>query len=114
MTPRARERRFSRLKEMGCLAHWMDGVPNVAAEIHHQNLGGKAGQKRIGDHATVPLCCWHHRSEPFEGFTKSQMVIAHGPSLAGQSKAFRKRYGSDEKQLAKTNDLIEQLDGIAA
>ena len=114
MTPRAREHRFLRLKEIGCIASWLDGRMNVPAEIHHLNLGGKAGQARRGDEATIPLSPWHHRGEPLPGYTATQMRDLFGPSLARHSKAFRERYGSDDKLLAKTNDLIRQMDDIAA
>lgn len=46
MNPKARERRFTRLKTMGCIACWLQGLPGVGAEIHHLNGGGQAGQKR--------------------------------------------------------------------
>lgn len=115
MTPRAREHRFRRLKEMGCLPCWMQGRMNVFAEIHHQNLGGKAGQKRRGDEFTVPLCPWHHRGETAgDHITKSDMRRHYGPSLACESKAFRERFGSDDALLAKTNELIAKLDEQAA
>lgn len=113
MNPRAREHRFRRLKEMGCIASWLDGRMNVSAEIHHLNLGGKAGQARRGDEWTIPLSPWHHRGEPMPGYTATQMREQFGPSLARSSKAFRERYGSDDKLLAKVNDLIRMTDDLA-
>lgn len=114
MTPRAREHRFRRLKELGCIACWMQGLMNVYPEIHHQNMGGKAGQKRRGDEYTIPLCAWHHRGETAgDHVTNSDMRQMLGPSLARESKAFRERFGSDEQLLAKTNELIRRLDEIA-
>jgi hypothetical protein len=85
----------------------------VHAEIHHLNLGGRAGQKRRGDEFTIPLCTWHHRGEPFNHFTVTRMREAFGPSLARTSKAFREAFGTDDELLAKTNDLIFQLDNLA-
>lgn len=114
MTPRAREHRFRRLIEIGCIACWLDGLPNVPAEIHHQNLGGKAGQKRLGDRATIPLCTWHHRGAPQAGITKSMMALQYGPSLACASREFRATYGDDETLLRLVNDMIRQMDEIAA
>lgn len=114
MNPRAREHRFRRLKEIGCIASWLDGRMNVPAEIHHLNLGGKAGQARRGDDATIPLSPWHHRGEPLPGYTATQMRTQFGPSLARHSKAFRAKYGSDDELLDKTNDLIRQMDDLAA
>lgn len=113
MNPLARQRRFIRLKEMGCIASWLDGRANVPAEIHHLNLGGKAGQARRGDECTIPLSAWHHRGEPLPGYTATQMCELYGPSLARQSRAFRERYGSDDELLAKVNDLIRMIDDLA-
>lgn len=114
MTPRAREHRFRRLKEIGCYPCWTQGLMNVYPEIHHLNLGGKAGQKRRGDAFTIPLCTWHHQGQPLDGFTVSQTREIRGPSLKLESKAFRERFGSDDAQLAKTNELITKLDEVAA
>jgi hypothetical protein len=114
VNPRARERRFRRLKEMGCIASWLDGRMNVPAEIHHLNLGGKAGQARRGDEATIPLSPWHHRGEPLPGYTATQMREQFGPSLARQSKAFRERYGTDDELLAKVDDIIRMRDEMAS
>jgi hypothetical protein len=116
VTPRDREHRFRRLKELGCLACWYERVAVQwnPTEIHHLNEGGKAGQARRGDEFTVPLCSWHHRGEPPEGFTASEMRLTHGPSLARHSKAFRERFGTDDELLALTNRRIARLDRIAA
>lgn len=101
MNPRARELRFRRLKEIGCLACWMIGIPDVYPEIHHQNLDEHAGQKRLGDECTVPLCGWHH-----QGHGPASLYETLGPSLKRHPVEFREKFGSDEEQLAKTNDLI--------
>jgi hypothetical protein len=114
MNPRAREHRFRRLKEMGCIASWLDGRMNVPAEIHHLNLGGKAGQARRGDEYTIPLSTWHHRGEPLPGYTATQMYERFGPSLARHSREFRMHYGTDDELLERVNDLIRQLDDIAS
>jgi len=114
VNPRAREHRFRRLKEMGCIASWIDGRPNVPAEIHHLNLGGKAEQARRGDEFTIPLSTWHHRGEPLPGYTAIQMYEQFGPSLARHSREFRAHYGDDDSLLTKVNDLIRQMDEIAA
>lgn len=72
-------------------------------EEHHLNLGGKAGQRRRGVHFSVPLCGHHHRNEPPNGMTKTQARLLYGPSLAGNSRAFRAKYGSDQVLLSKTD-----------
>jgi hypothetical protein len=100
--------------EMGCIACWKDGCPNTAAEIHHLNLGGHAGQKRRGDEFTIPLCKWHHQAHRMNGFTSEWHYLHLGPSLAKHSREFREKYGLDDELLAKVNDLIRQTDEIAA
>lgn len=112
MTPRAREHRFRRLKEMGCLPCWMQGRPNVYPEIHHLNLDGKAGQKRRGDAFTIPLCQWHHQGRTDGTCSVEDLRLWIGPSLK-QSRAFRSKFGTDDALLAKTNDLIRQMDDVA-
>lgn len=114
MTPKARERRFSRLKEMGCIACWKQGHMNVPPEIHHLNLDGKAGQKRRGDEFTIPLCEWHHQGKPIGNATAIGMAILLGPSLKLESRKFRARYGSDNDLLYTVNGLIRQMDEVAA
>jgi len=109
MTPKARERRFSRLKFMGCIACWTEGTM-ANAEIHHLNLGGHAGQKRRGDEFTIPLCRWHHQGHVEAGHTATSMREVRGPSLARHSKKFREKYGKDDALLAKVNDLLRQMD----
>lgn len=113
MNPKAREHRFRRLKEIGCLACWMIGIPDVYPEIHHQNLGEHAGQKRLGDEFTVPLCEWHHQGHLFINHSEADMVAARGPSLKRHPVEFRKKFGSDAEQLTKVNDLIRQRDELA-
>lgn len=102
-----RDERFAALRRIGCMAcmKLRFKVPQ-AIEIHHQNLGGYAGQRRLGDNYTIPLCSWHHRREPMPGRTASYMALTFGPSLAGCSKAFRLEFGSDAELLAKANQLI--------
>jgi len=112
MNPKAREHRFRRLKEIGCIACWKDGRPNVYPEIHHLNLGGRAGQKRRGDEFTIPLCPWHHQGQT-NGAPLLDMTLMRGPSLKWDSRRFREHYGNDDALLAKTNDLIRQMDEVA-
>lgn len=108
MTPRARELRFRRLKEIGCLACWMIGFMDVYPEIHHQNLDEHAGQKRLGDEFTVPLCGWHH-----QGHGPASLYETLGPSLKLHAREFREKFGSDAVQLEKTNDLIRMRNEMA-
>ena len=106
------ERRYRRLHELGCLACRKRGF-HSEAQIHHQNLGGRAGQKRVGNRATIPLCAWHHQSIPWEGRTRTEMEQILGPSLALSSRAFRDEFGSDESMLAEADALIGEVERAA-
>jgi hypothetical protein len=110
---RDKERRFSILREIGCIA-CRAMFRMSPAEIHHLNLGGKAGQKRRGDEYTIPLCGWHHRSAITTGFTATSMRKMCGPSLARESKEFRRLYGTDDYLLAKVNGLVKKHESEAA
>lgn len=112
VSPYELEHRFRRLKEMGCICCWAIGVPNVWPEIHHLNGGGHAGQKRRGDEFTIPLCSWHHQSQPHPHIRPSRMRELFGPSLKS-SRLFRQKFGTDDELLAKVNDLIQQMDALA-
>lgn len=98
------------VKRLGCCACWQLGQFSPS-EVHHLNLGGKAGQKRRGHEFTIPLCPWHHRGD-FSAF--GSRAIAErlaGPSFALQSRLFRERFGDDEFLLGLTNDALQILRG---
>lgn len=101
MTPAARDRRFGRIREIGCLACRQLGWYG-APDVHHLNLGEHAGQVRRGDEYTIGLCPWHHR-----GIGK---FVDIGPSLAKEPVKFRQRFGSDDELLAKQNELIAEAE----
>lgn len=61
-------------------------------EVHHLLDGGV----RIGHHATVALCQFHHRGIPPEGFNVKTATAKFGPSLFHNGRAFRARYGDDK------------------
>jgi Recombination enhancement, RecA-dependent nuclease len=113
VNPKAREHRFRRLKEMGCIACWMEGNMNSQPEIHHLNLGGHAGQKRRGDEYTIPLCPWHHQGRRIGNATTLGMAQLLGPSMAITPRLFRVKYGRDDELLAKVNNLLRQMDELA-
>jgi hypothetical protein len=97
------------VKQLPCLACEQEGVAQpYPTEAHHQNLGGKAGQKRLGDAAQIPLCAWHHRGTPPAGMTRDDATYHYGPSLALSSKMYRFTYGSDEQQLLATQARLER------
>jgi Recombination enhancement, RecA-dependent nuclease len=95
-----RDRRILELQQYGCLACRQLGYIQPA-DLHHLLSGGK----RRGDQVTVPLCEFHHRGVWNTRFTS--LKLAHtlcGPSLALEPKAFRERFGTDEKLLAEANE----------
>jgi hypothetical protein len=115
MNPQEREWRFTHLRQLGCVAccfRYDAGlpIPRSPPEVHHLNLGGLAGQKRRGDEFTICLCSYHHRSAQQDGYTASEMYRYYGPSLAGQSKEFRRTYGSDNELLRLTNGQLRRLE----
>lgn len=117
MKQRDRTARFEALRALGCICCLLNlervavrlfatGMP---CELHHQNKGGYAGQERIGDEATVPLCRWHHRGVLKPGFTVERMAAVYGHSLQRASKKFRAFYGLDADLLARVNERIEPI-----
>jgi hypothetical protein len=112
VNPAARQARFSRLRQMGCICCWKLGLPGIVPEIHHLNGGGHAGQKRRGDEFTIPLCRWHHQGiSGSDGMAHFRMM--YGPSLKLHSRAFRAEFGTDDELLEKVNDMIDQMNGVA-
>lgn len=109
MTPAAFERRCQRIYSIGCLACRTRGWFN-ACQVHHLNLGGKAGQARRGDDCTIGLCPWHHVGEPPHGMTTRSMRAWVGPSLKLESRPFRQEFGTDDELLRRQNELIERAE----
>jgi hypothetical protein len=93
------------LIEHGCIACVINGFFAGPAEVHH--IVDK-GYRRLsgGDEATLPLCAWHHRGEPWIDFPVSYMRERFGPSMKLESKAFTEEFGTQRKLLAKVNDTI--------
>lgn len=115
MKRKDKERRFSRLKMIPCVACLLGFVANAPGgvinphEIHHQNFDGRAGQRKLGDEFTIPLCRWHHRGIPPSGMLTMGARSLLGPSMALQSKAFRLTYGKDPQLLQFTNEILTRL-----
>lgn len=98
------------VKQLECLACEFEGVVQpFVTEAHHQNLDGKAGQKRLGDLFQVPLCSYHHRGKLPEGMNRDQAAYHYGPSKAYSPRLFTATYGSDEVQLARTQAKLAQF-----
>lgn len=118
--PNAQElARFAAARAIGCLACRTNRLRGIATatfspknlEIHHQLSGGR----RIGHHATVCLCHYHHQGKrlpfPEHGYTAQSEVF--GPSLAREPARFRAMYGSDRDMLEQQNALLARMDACA-
>jgi len=98
-------KRMDTISSLGCIACILDGALVVnPGEIHHLIDGGK----RIGHHATVSLCSFHHRGIPPDGMSTNEATEMFGPSLALNGRAFRERYKKDAELLAFQNSLLLQ------
>lgn len=101
----AHRRRFRAMQWVGCIACRLDGRPGEPADVHHLLSGGR----RIGHHATIPLCPWHHRGIANEGARAAESM--RGPSLARSKRAFVERYGTEE-ELRETVDRMLEMIGV--
>jgi hypothetical protein len=98
------QKRYDALQKIGCICCRKLGYPQQAADMHHI----LRGTHRIGNHATLPLCRWHHVavwSDRFRSKKLAQTLL--GPSLSENSKAFHERFGSDEALLEEVEKLIK-------
>lgn len=102
---KAQQRRFDRIKEIGCIGAHMRGLGWVYAEVHHLI----SGNKRRGHDFTVGLSPWLHRGVVPEGYTRSSAESTFGPSLANGSKPFREAFGDDNALLEYQNRLLGEL-----
>ncbi len=109
MTSATHQRRYIRIQEIGCLCCRRRGWYS-ASDVHHLNLGGRAGQKRRGNARSVALCPWHHRGIPLEGLSQKETARLIGPSLKHEPIRFRKIFGSDDELLAEQNQLIAEAE----
>jgi Recombination enhancement, RecA-dependent nuclease len=107
VTKSQRDRRFQRIREIGCLASRKRGW-YVVPDVHHLNLGQHAGQKRRGDEFTIGLSIWHHRGIPIEGMSEKECRRVLGPSMKHEPVKFREVFGSDDELLAEENKLIAE------
>jgi hypothetical protein len=107
---------FAGMRRLGCVACRLNreiGMPTVAfsqsnLEIHHVLSGGR----RIGHHATICLCHYHHQGKrlPFANLGYTEQAKVYGPSLEREPKRFRAIYGSEESLI----DFQQKLLAIAA
>lgn len=99
--------RLEALASMPCKACQIEEVPQPSrTEIHH--IVDKGYRKHSGGHdATLPLCGWHHRGEPKQGFSSVLMRGYYGPSLALHKRDFVGHYGTERELLEAVNAELE-------
>lgn len=107
MTPSERDRRYFAIRECGCIACLMQGIRNVAPQVHHLNEGDVHGGRRLGDDHTVGLCPWHHVGQPICGLTGDECRERLGPSWELEPDAFRVTFGLGVELLAYQERLLK-------
>lgn len=110
MTPRERERRYYLMQRIGCVPCRHRGNFGQPADVHHPNLDGHAGQKRLGDDINYSACEWHHRGQPLPNTTAELCRTRLGPSRAIEPNAYRAEFGTEEELLAEMERLIERYE----
>lgn len=106
------QERFTAMRRIGCIACFINrqiglasaALTNRNLEIHHQLSGGR----RIGHHATVCLCHYHHQGKrlPYVEYGYSVQSQTFGPSLGREPRRFREVYGDDVRMLTMQNTLL--------
>jgi len=104
---KADKRRFLAITEIGCLACRLQFPDrnhdfSYTTDVHHLLSGGK----RIGNHATIGLCPYHHRN--VYDLPKEFMIENLGPSLADGIKVFEQIFPTQKELLEMQNELIEE------
>lgn len=115
----AEEARFAAMRVIGCLACRMNRQRGIATasfklrelEIHHLLSGGR----RIGHHATICLCHYHHQGKrlPFLDTGYKAQAQVFGPSMEREPARFRAMYGSQDQLLEQQNALLARMDACA-
>jgi len=75
-------------------------------EVHHL----VSGMRREGDHKTIALCDFHHRSVLPDGMTKHETMKLLGPSLAWGKKTFATTFGTEAGLLKVQDWLLKQFE----
>lgn len=94
--------RFQKMKEYGCICCRKTHGRWRYPEIHHILSGGR----RIGHHATIPLCLWHHQGKLTEDITVEQAYQAFGPPMAKAKREWELTFGTELELLAEINVLL--------
>ena len=115
----AERRRWMLLREVGCIACFVDtGIYGTPPDMHHEVKGYRTGHSR-----TAALCPYHHRGVLESARFNAMIPLMHpdekwpeaakrlfGPSLALNPAEFRERYGSDAHLIALCDTEIERLE----
>lgn len=104
----AQEARQQAARDIGCIiARKRLGV-FIPGAIHHQNVGGKHGQKNLGHDETICMNDWSHQGYPLTayGWDAAECRRRLGPSLHHEARAFRAEFGTDAELLAYQNELL--------
>lgn len=96
---KAQKARHDRIREAGCLIAWILGLGGIPCAVHHLTIGGKHGAKRRGHDFVLGLNDWSHQGMPIYGWSATKCRDVLGPSYAIEPRAFRERFGDDEKLL---------------
>jgi len=107
-TPRVADiERFAKLYALGCIVSRLYFNRWEPAEIHHL----VEGRKRLGHQYTIPLSTWFHRGIPPRwDMRPSECDKLIGPSLARSKRDFVAKFGTERELLAKTNELISEME----
>ena len=90
---------MDKVSRMGCVVCRLSFGSYVDGEVQHLTAGGR----RLGHHATINLCPWHHRGATTNGMSQDYMKQIYGPSFAKSRKEFEAAFGSEEQLLEQTN-----------
>ena len=105
----AQRRRMAALKEFGCILCLEIGIGRVPPEIHHITECGR----RLGHDHTIPICCWHHRGQPWNCDQRpSGMEELAGPSLARNKREFVRRFGTERDILERVDEQLKRMEAI--
>ena len=101
------------IREIGCIACWLQGYGFSPCEKHHLNEGDQPGRKRIGERATVGLCQWHHVGRCWcLGFPVErrcdQCLAQRGPSWRYDKRGFITAYGDGVVLLQEQDKRIAE------
>lgn len=111
---KAQKDRLDRIHSLPCLCCIQEGVNQPwPTQAHH--LVDRGYRKHSGGHdATIPLCAWHHVGLQVSEWLKMEMTAKFGPSLGLSKRKFVARYGTERELLARTDDILQELQRLEA